>query len=78
MNYSEPELNAAFKRVQTADDWRAPINRIIRDPGSAELDKIREAVMFYTATTATVWRGTLPVGLVQITAPGYRQGPAGP
>ena len=73
--YSEPELNAAFKRVQPAD-WRDPINCMIAESNFEELEKTRQAVEFYTATKCLiVW---LFDTTYRITAAGYRNGPAGP
>jgi len=75
--HSEPELNAAFKRVENPQDWRAPIDVTIRckNPGEA-FDLITTAVMFYTATEAVVTY--LGKGMYHVKATGYRNGPAGP
>jgi hypothetical protein len=74
--FSEMEMNEAFKRVQNPKDWRAPINCVVAEADPVELEKIREAVEFYTATTCYVrcqGRDTY-----WVTAVGYRNGPAGP
>ena len=74
--YSEPELNAAFRRVQDPRDWRNPIDCVVTELDRAELEKIQDAVEFYTATECKV----TPLGgaSYRITADGYRNGPAGP
>jgi len=74
--FSEMEMNAAFKRVQNPDDWRAPIDSMIRVNCFAEVDLICDAIEFYTATTPQVFQ--LTNNTVRITAAGYRAGPAGP
>lgn len=73
--WSEPELNDAFNRVANPHDWRAPIDCMLR-VDEAELDKIRYAIEFYTATSAKVTRIGHRTWHVQAT--GYRNGPAGP
>ena len=80
MKYSEPELNAAFKRVQNPYDWREPIDCIVYAKDQSELDVIVEAIMFYTATKATIRQVGIPAysRTYRITAVGYRAGPAGP
>ena len=78
--FSEMEMNAAFKRVQNPNDWRGLINAIIQVDSQKELDLITEAIMFYTATKATVTRISNAIygRVYRVTAAGYRAGPAGP
>ncbi len=78
MEHAEPELDAAFKRVQNQDDWRAPIDTTIqvKDANKAYQELVIEAIMFYTATKATITH--VQGDLYQVTAVGYRNGPAGP
>lgn len=73
--FSEPEMNVAFDRV-SPPDWRAPINCVIAEADPVELEKIREAVEFYTATMCKITNLGGPTNWV--TATGYRNGPAGP
>ena len=77
--FSEPEMDAAFKRVCDPDDWRAPINCVIRlgpENDLRELELIAEAVMFYAANKVRFVR--LKHRTYRVTADGYRAGPAGP
>ncbi len=76
MRWSEPELNVAFKRVCRSNDWRAPINKVLREATPEELEKIVEAVVFYTGTVPEVRE--LGNNTFHITAVGYRMGPCGP
>jgi hypothetical protein len=73
--FSEPEMNEAFGRV-SPPDWRAPINCVVAEPDPIELEKIRQAVEFYTATPCTIKE--FGDSMYWVTAVGYRYGPAGP
>lgn len=70
------ELNEAFERVTSIDDWRAPIDCVLSESDEKKRRKIVEAIEFYTATKATVTH--LSGDKYQFQADGYRQGPAGP
>jgi len=82
MRFSEPEMDAAFKRVQNPDDWRGPINCVVLIANKTEIENTRqkkliiEAIEFYTATEAEIT--PLDGRLYRVTAAGYRAGPAGP
>lgn len=68
-------LRKAFDRVANSNDWRAPIDAVVVVLDDAELEDIRDAVEFFTATQATI---TLVDGRTyRVQADGYRRGPAG-
>lgn len=71
----QDELQAAFNLVAEPDDWRKPINAMIEDK---DVEIVREAVEYFTATTirTSPWMGK--VGHTHVRATGYRNGPAGP
>lgn len=72
--YTRQELNDAFNMVHNPEDWKARINKVI--PGHpVTKQKVAEAIMFYTATTATFTN--LDDGRALVQADGYRRGPAG-
>jgi hypothetical protein len=74
LGYTRQQLNDAFKMVHDPDDWKAPINNVI--PGHpVTKEKVREAILFYTATNATFTE--LDDGRCRVEAAGYRLGPAG-
>ncbi len=54
MVFSEPELNAAFQRVENRRDWRGGIHATIRECHPGELNKIAAAVQFYTGKVARI------------------------
>lgn len=82
MNAKRDLLKTAFDVVCDARDRKAPVNihaeiglwnRLCAQLGiTTEL--VLEAVEFFTATQATVTEAN---GEIRITAPGYRDGPAG-
>lgn len=67
------ELDWHFGIIQTAQDWRAPIDGTC---SALELPGALAAIVFYTATEGTAKR--LDDGNYRVTATGYRNGPAGP
>lgn len=74
--YEEDTLQAAFNEVKDKDDWKAPIKATVKDKTPEELECIKFAVKFYTATEATITPKGNGEALVE--AVGYRMGPAGP
>ena len=74
MGYTRQELNDAFAMVHNPDDWKAPINKAI-PCHPVTMAKVREAIMFYTATEAVFTE--LDDQRVCVQADGYRAGPAG-
>ena len=48
------QLLAAFKRVENADNWKAPIDARIVIRSDFEMEMIREAVRFFTGSAATI------------------------
>jgi hypothetical protein len=82
MNAKRAHLKVAFDIVCDARDWKAPISisaaiglwdRLCAQLGVTTEDVV-ESIGFFTATQATVVRAN---GEIRITAPGYRNGPAG-
>lgn len=82
MNANRDLLKTAFDVVCDSRDWKGPIsihaeiglwNRLCTQLGITTA-LVLEAVVFFTATEATV---TEQNGEIRITAPGYRSGPAG-
>jgi hypothetical protein len=68
----QKRLQPFFDLVCDPKDWRAPINKIVDQ--NADLELIREAIIFYTATVPKfkiVNDGYL------VYSDGYRNGPAG-
>lgn len=79
----EIALGRAFDLVRAKFDWRAPIDWTgneaqIEEVGGIEV--VREAVLFFTATEASVSIIENPNAerQIRIQAVGYRNGPAGP
>jgi hypothetical protein len=80
MNRKQPALQAAFSRVQNPQDWKAEINWV-GTLTTADAVLTIEAIEHFTATKASIRYLSDPTGaegraLVQITADGYRRGPA--
>lgn len=72
--YTKEQLEAAFNKVQNPNHWKNPIDAYCHKD---EVDVVREAIEFFTATVPTFWN----VGMTDIRrveAPGYYLGPAGP
>lgn len=77
--FTQAELEASFAAVRNPDDWRARIDKTVSAAELAEVGgeaRVREAVIFFTATVPTF--ETLKGGRVRVRATGYRSGPAGP
>lgn len=72
--WTRGQLKTAFEKVQNRDHWKGPINEFLDDQTDEDLEMIREAVSFFTATVTTIKR--LPSGRVHVTAKGYWNGPA--
>lgn len=70
------KMRKAFELVAPVEDWKGPINKALTREEIASagttIEEIKEAVLFMTATTATVIYGSK----IRVTAPGYRAGPA--
>ena len=71
--FSQDELEAAFKAVQAKTHWKDPIDAVVMDAG--QIPVVTEAIIHFTATTPTFT--ALGFGRYQVTAAGYRNGPAG-
>ncbi len=66
----------AFDAVKDQDDWRAPVNRLVRfDNTVYDPEVIANAVEYFTATKATI---VYTAKGFRVMADGYRAGPAGP
>jgi len=82
--WSRARLTAAFNRVADAADWKAPISARIIIDSAEEKARIREAIIFFTATVPTFGSPWRPVDQpdecvwYHVRAIGYRMGPAGP
>lgn len=72
--YGREALDAAFKMVASAADWKAPIDAVV---WATDRAIVAEAIEFFTATTATFERAD-ECGKLRVTSVGYRAGPAGP
>jgi hypothetical protein len=78
--FSVDAMQAAFSRVQDPEDWRAPIKATVETWNFEDIELVLDAIRFYTATEP-IWfaHGRGENGYrFQITADGYRAGPAGP
>ena len=64
----------AFERVQDKDHWKGPIDATVGHSEGFTEEMIKDAVMFFTATEATIIDDGM--GDMHVTAPGYWQGPA--
>lgn len=78
-------LAAAFDLVCNKNDWKAPIDCIVKIPEASVKETISDAIEFFTATVAK-WEliGGDPHGPIatrglwwRVRAEGYRRGPAG-
>ena len=78
--FEEADIRAAFEKVADPNDWKGPIEAIIR---GEEIPLVAAAIEFFTATPATVAVGNMNLseglGFIPyvVTADGYRAGPAG-
>lgn len=66
------ELQQAFRTVCNPEDWKAPINAVIKFENR---NLVAEAISFMTATEATF--ENLGAGRLRVRSVGYRNGPAG-
>ena len=73
--YTREQLEAAFDKVRNPNDWKAPVDGYCR---AAEVELVREAVIFFTATEPSFYSVGINTGLRRVLADGYRKGPAGP
>ncbi len=78
LNARQAALTPVFDLVADPSDWRAAIdcNVDLSTADAPRLDDIREAVEWFTATTAEITHVAGPV--VRVRSVGYRMGPAGP
>jgi hypothetical protein len=70
--YRQEQLAAAFDRIRNARDWKAPIRAVIP---AAERPVVEQAVRWFTET-APVFAPIQGGDRLEVTAPGYRLGPA--
>jgi len=73
MASEKAQLEPVFDRVRNPEDWKAPISAICEHH---EMEIVRRAIVYFTATepTFTERAGTR---FLNVTASGYRRGPAG-
>ena len=71
--YEHDVLDAAFKKVQNAKHWKDPIDAFI-DEG--DRDVVREAITYFTGTTAE-FAPVTGTNQLRVRAIGYRMGPCG-
>lgn len=67
----------AFRLIENPVDWRAPIDALIEEK---DYERCAEACVFFTATELEI-KSRISIGgrtMVNVTAVGYRNGPAGP
>ena len=76
-DYTKEELSGAFDLVKNQEDWKEPINKVVRVKNRKHADLISTAIMYFTTTEPEVdkLKGR---NLWRFRALGYRQGPAGP
>ena len=72
--YRFEELAAAFDRVRDPRDWKAPIRSVIP---AEERDVVEKAVRWFTGTTPAFEAAPGETDRLVVTAPGWREGPAG-
>lgn len=72
--YTREQLGAAFDKVKNPNHWKNPIDAYCHED---EVDMVREAVDFFTATVPEFWR-LGQTSVMRVTAEGYYLGPAGP
>lgn len=70
---SRGELKEAFDLVADPENWKNPIDIRIENPGADMIEKIKEAVVFFTGSTCHVRRVVESSGrdTFHITAKGY-------
>ncbi len=65
------ELRQAFYRVQPANDWRDPINKVLPSLNDDEQELLTQAIVAITGSVPTFKR--LPSGSVRVTADGVNR-----
>lgn len=65
--YTETQLSEAFDMIRPTENWKMPIDAVIRDNDNVEL--VQYACMFYTGDYGTVTDNN--DGTYRIRAPGY-------
>jgi hypothetical protein len=72
INYTQEQLEQAFRKVQNSIYWKNPIDSFCF---VNEMDVTREAIIHFTATVPNF----RPMGnnLMRVSAKGYHLGPAG-
>jgi hypothetical protein len=75
--FCQQELDAAFRRVAPAGDWRAPISAEVRGD---DVNVVCAAITHFTASEPTIAEVVERKNgrFYRIEAAGYRAGPAGP
>ena len=77
MDYTDQaiqDLRNAFERVQNSDHWKGPIDATVGHSEGFTEKIISDAVMFFTATEATISDDGM--GDMHVIAAGYWEGPA--
>jgi hypothetical protein len=69
--FTEPQLRAAFEKVEDKTNWKNPIKAYIKPE---EIEITKAAIEFFTATQATF--KNIDINKVWVEAPGYYNGPA--
>lgn len=70
--YTREQLEAAFNKVKNPNHWKNPIDAYChRD----EVELVREAIIFFTATVPSFW-SVGQTSVRHVTAPWYYLGPA--
>lgn len=72
---NQKELEKIFNSVCNPEDWKAPIDVIIKTQNK-DKNKISEAIIHFTGTIPIFENGRAP-GFSLIKAQGYRNGPCG-
>lgn len=72
--FRQDQLAAAFDRVRDPRDWKAPIRAVIK---REQQTVVAEAVRWFTDTDPVFIPAPDASGRLLVSAPGYRQGPAG-
>jgi hypothetical protein len=73
--YTFAALHDAFELVRNPQDWKAPVNGLIREN---LVDVVYHAIVFFTATEPIFLRPPHDPETILVYAEGYRAGPAGP
>jgi hypothetical protein len=67
--YSQQELEDAFKLIRPKGHWKDPIRCVLKKPTEETLDRVSRACSHFTGSLAEF--ETLPNGDVRVTAAGY-------